>query len=255
VQSSSTLRALLLAATVGTLSCVGTADIPVGPDLDAIEADYASPSFSLTPEELEKVRLALLEAQEELEGLDEALNFIPGSVENVTQALGKSGSGRIRLDGETALTIKCPGTHAGTSKGRLAFRLGVEDTELTATASGAFQDCGFAVDVRGVPHDIVINVPFSVGFGAPVPLRGPSKIVVLLALEGTVRIDDKELQLGRDLRISQDGLFEFRLDLAKVLTNGRTGTVVVFFDQNGFGVRDASGTYRCGDLRSACIGG
>jgi hypothetical protein len=241
-------RACFCFVTLATLGCAEAADVPDVPDLEALREEYNAPTAALDGEDIRRV----LDTFPELEQLARALRTADPLIDSIDDARDaasqRSGSG-VDLRGALTIDLTCPGEGAEprfdqASNGSLELDLAVEAGVIKQAFWANARRCLLRGALGSVAFPVELDGPIAIDLGAPIGLRRAwQRDRTLVSLLGTISFDTITL---RDLSARYStGEFEY-------LQNLEGGSVVLFVNDDGVGLRDRDTTWLCERGAGAC---
>ena len=248
------------AATIALAMLFGCSDvaIPQGVDLAALNALYNDPSGDLQSEEVQMLLRDSRPKRSFAQSLTSLRLFGDAITNGQAEANKKSNKGKLRVDGNAQVTVKCPGTSPEDSSnqgdptmapGTVELTLGIENSNFLQNATANALRCRLAA-LKDIGTVDLPNVQFNFDFQRPLPLRNPIPDGMLIKISGTTRLADMSVDIdGFDFRIVNKDTIEVRL------TNASGGTVIAFINRDGtVGIREVRGTWTCGGEDQPCVG-
>lgn len=232
--------------------------IPQGVDLSALNALYNDPSGDVQSEEVQMLLKESRPKRSFAQSLTGIRLFANAMTTGQAETNKKTNEGKIRVDGNANVTIKCPNTSPEDSSaprdptmspGTVKFTLGIENSSFLQNATANALRCRLAA-LNDVGTVDLPNVQFNFDFQRPLPLRNPIPDSMLIKVSGTTKLADSNIDIeGFDFRIVNKEQVEVRV------TTASGGTVIAFINGDGtVGIKELRGTWMCGGEDQPCVG-
>lgn len=268
--------------------CVSTPDAPDAPNLEPLATEYDAPTAAI-PGAL----VAEVVESSSVSGLLTPLSgfaVLEQAIEEASAALEDSGgsSNQVEVSGSVRARSACPG-HRGTTPTRtragsvtpddvaapaipeeptsaraaqelygwVDVTLGVDDSELQRTFTGAVQSCEFSAAGALATEDVTLSMAFDADFGSDVPL-GEALPKTLLVSARDVRLlavgSGKVTSLPSfDFRRTSSGAIEVLFDAAQFRPTLQGSVVVIQNADGSRGLRTRDGEWLCRIGGGACV--
>ncbi len=245
------------------IACEDDVDIPAGPDMLPLVAQYNSPTGTLDQQNIKDVAdQAVLEfrAIEQLGDLDFVLDTLDAVDDAIADFAAPDGDpdddlgGRVRVTGIARVQTICPGSSDRLDQeanGTLNMNVPFTESRLAPVLFGGFNQCAFQVPDSALGETLVtLDSPINVyvGPGVRFDLRGLQAVLFQLP-DGTAKFGTGEPEpFDTDFRRFTDGRLEVRVEV-------EDGDVVPFINRQtkSAGIRASNASYCCDFGENVCI--
>ncbi len=248
------------------IGCEDDVDIPEGPNLAPLAAQYNFPDGTLNQQNIKDVAEQALVEFNAIEKVG-ALDFVVDTFDAVDDTIQKFADpdgnpdddigGRVKVNGVAYVQTICPGRTERLDRavnGILEMNVPFQESLLAPVLFGGFRSCQFMVTSRAggtrdstfVELDSDINA--YVGPGVRLSLKGLQSVLFQLP-DGTVSFDGGPPEsFDTDFRRFVDGRLEVRVEV-------EDGDVVPFInrDTRSVGIRASNASYCCDFEERICI--
>jgi hypothetical protein len=255
--------ALVGLAAWSLIACEDDVDIPQGPDMLPLVAQYNSPTGTLNEEnvatvaEAAAVEFRVIEQIGDLDFVVATFNAVDDTIEDFAAPDGDPDDdigGTVKVNGIARVQTICPGVADRLDReanGTLNMNVPFTESRLAPVLFGGFNECifrvpGSAIALTPVTLDSPINA--YVGPGVRFNLQGLDSILFQLP-DGTVRFGTGETTpFETDFRRWVDGRLEVRVEV-------EDGDVVPFINRQTLsaGIRAKNGSFCCDFGERQCI--
>jgi hypothetical protein len=259
-QSAKT-RCIAAALALGVSGCVEVPESPEARDLSALYDGYEHPT-AVIPEALVRsvfdVAATLVGPARILSGL----SFTRDRVSEANTGLAQQTSiDDFEVSGRVDASSACPGDGLTISDdGRVDAVFGVSDSHLHRAFSGTLDACRFqVVSSFGETQHVVLTSRFAADLGVDLRIGDPLPRALLIELDdvqGTIlnSLGPSDIpRRGYHVRLVDDGAVEVLIDSITTPSFHVGSLVVVLWPNGSIGLRESSGSWRCGEPPEPCV--
>ena len=223
----------------------------VTPNMDALVRAYEDPRGELDvllAGELFESVIDRVDTLSSLAGQDFVIDSITAAISGLRDA---GIDPDLDVDGHLNLRVICPGEQSEAApdakrNGTLTLQVPVDDAALGPVAFGTAKRCHFSQvpQVGWLSGELpetwhgVLDGELSIHLGGPIGLDSTTLPRPLVQVDGELQLDGAPVIRDFDFRIPSVDRFETRLELER-------GEVILFVENDGFGLREKRGEWRC----------
>lgn len=257
------MKRALLSFGICLCSCARL-ELPEGPDLDELEADYDDPQGVVEDATMEAVADVAVRHFDAILALGQ-LDFVIESLDEVAEVVKEAARGEadtpIRISALTSVDKICPGDaddDPNPEDGQLEYTLRIKENAVLDTIWGRFQNCRF-VDpgeifpgVSELPRApgalVTYDGSMDIHLGGVLHLAELALETFLFRMDGHLQFQNETVDVALDFRVHRDSRTDVRVPAAG-------GDVIFAFRPQGrtVGLETGAGSYCCDFSERACV--